>query len=76
MMEENVIEQIYKNDQLLFYLRTNPTYYKKLERNPDGYKTFESTAKNELKITFYHRLEDLKQQISIMSMFFEYFNKD
>lgn len=66
------IEQIYEDDHLLFYLRTHPHWYKIIARYPQKVKDFTQVAKEELKITTYHKLERFKNQMSLFGMLSEY----
>lgn len=66
------IELIYEDDHLLFYLRTHPEWYKILARYPERYREFRQIARDEMKLTTYHRLERFKNQISLLGILTEY----
>ncbi|HEY8436451.1 MAG TPA: YlbE-like family protein [Haloplasmataceae bacterium] len=66
------IREIYQDDHLLFYLRTHPDWYKILARYPDRYSEFRRVAKEEMKLTAYHRLERFKNQVALLQLLAEY----
>ncbi|ERJ13488.1 YlbE-like family protein [Haloplasma contractile] len=74
-MQKDILDKLYKEDALLFYLRTHPEWYRILERDPSQIKQFEKIAKDEMKLTFHHKINNIKNQMQIMNMMIEYINK-
>lgn len=71
-MNNQIIDKLYKSNDLLFYLRTHPEWYKVLNRHPDYYNQFEKIAKEELKLTLNHRLDKIKNQVQLIGLLSEY----
>jgi YlbE-like protein len=69
------ILSIYEDERMLFYLRTHPEWYKILARYPNRYSEFNKLAKEELKLTTYHRLERFKNQVSLLGMLSDYMKR-
>jgi hypothetical protein len=69
------IMTIYEDERMLFFLRTHPEWYKILGRYPNRYSEFNKLAKEELKLTTYHRLERFKNQVSLLGMLSEYMKR-
>lgn len=74
-MIKRVIADLYKNNDMLFYLRTHPEWYKVLNRHPNYYSQFTKEAKEELKLTLNHKLDRFKNQIHLLSLVKEYMNR-
>ena len=74
-MRDDILQKLYSNSIYLEYLRNHPKWYYFLEQNPNNFVLFENTLKQELKITTYDKLENLKNQIHIISKFMDYFKK-
>lgn len=75
MIKPFPLNTIYRDERLLFYLRTHPEWYRYLFRYPDGLNAFIHQAREELKLTPYHRLERFKSQISLFSLLSEYMKR-
>ena len=72
-MRDDILEKLYSNPVYLDYLRNHPKWYYYLEQNPENFFVFEKTLKEELKITTYDKLENIRKQINTISKFMEYF---
>ena len=72
-MRDDILQKLYSNPIYLEYLRNHPKWYYFLEQNSNNFVSFENTLKQELKITTYDKLENLKNQINIISKFMDYF---
>ncbi len=72
-MRDDILEKLYSNPIYLDYLRNHPKWYYYLEQNPENFSVFEKTLKEELKITTYDKLENIRKQINTISKFMEYF---
>ena len=66
---------LYKNDNMLFYLRTHPEWYKILHRFPHLYKDFLNTAKEEMKLTLSDKIGRFGNQIQLLSLISEYMKR-
>lgn len=75
MMNNKIFEELYKKNDLLFYLRTHPEWYKILNRHPNMYNQFTKLAKEELKNTLYHKLDRFKNQVQLLTLINEYMNR-
>ncbi|QVK18940.1 hypothetical protein KHQ81_04310 [Mycoplasmatota bacterium] len=74
-MNKSIMSEIYKNNEMLFYLRTHPEWYKTLHRHPDVYKEYLKNAKEELKLTFNHKIDRFKNQVQLLSLINEYMKR-
>ncbi len=74
-MNKTLMTELYKNNDMLFYLRTHPEWYKTLHRHPDLYKQYTKVAKEELKITLNHKIDRFKNQVQLLSLISEYMNR-
>lgn len=75
-MNNNMLNKIYKDKGMLFYLRMNPDWYRKLNRDPENYKTFKDVAKIEMKRTLNDTIDKIKTQVSLASIMLEYFKNN
>jgi len=75
MTNNKLMNEIYKNDDMLFYIRTHPEWYKTLNRHPDYYKQFLKTAKEELKLTLNHKIDRFKNQVQLLTLINEYMRR-
>lgn len=75
MRTKAVMDDLYKNNDILFYLRTHPEWYKILHRHPNSYKQLLKVAKEELKLTFSHKVDRFKNQVQLLSLINEYMRK-
>lgn len=71
-MNNQIITKLYKNNDILFYLRTHPVWYKILNRHPQYYNQFEHIAKEDLKLTLNHKLDKIKNQVQLVGLLSEY----
>lgn len=71
-LHKNPVINIYNDEKILFYLRTHPIWYKILSRYPERYNEFVKLAKEELKLTTYHKLDRWKNQASLIGLLTEY----
>ncbi|HEY8364510.1 MAG TPA: YlbE-like family protein [Haloplasmataceae bacterium] len=74
-MTKTIMADLYKNNELLFYLRTHPEWYKVIHRYPESYKQFQKIAKEELKLTFSHKVDRFKNQVQLLSLINEYMKR-
>lgn len=74
-MIKKIIADLYKSNDMLFYIRTHPEWYKVLNRHPQYYNQFIKSAKEELKLTFNHKLDRFKNQVQLLSLVKEYMNR-
>ena len=74
-MNVEILNKLYSNPEILTYLRYNPEWYKILYYEPEKYKEFETEAKESLKISTYHKIEDLKNNISFIQAIIDYARK-
>lgn len=72
MMNNKILNELYQKNDILFYLRTHPNWYKILNRHPQGFDYFTKFAKEELKQTFKHKLDRFTNQIQILGVINEY----
>ncbi|NLC95827.1 MAG: hypothetical protein GX676_09115 [Bacilli bacterium] len=70
-----LMKDLYRQPEILFYLRTHPEWYKVLNRHPDLYRNFVKLAKEELKLTFSHKLDRFKNQVQLLSLIAEYMKR-
>ena len=73
--KSSAVQMIYSDEKLLFYLRMHPEWYRVLGRHPEQYQTFNKIAKEELKLTTYHKIERFKNQVSLLGMLGEYMKR-
>lgn len=76
MMTKSIMSDLYKKNDLLFYLRTHPEWYKIIYRHPEIYREFKRVAKEELKQTFKHKIDRFKNQIQLLSLINEYMRQN
>ncbi|XMB87048.1 YlbE-like family protein [Mycoplasmatota bacterium WC44] len=75
-LSHQILEKLYKDENapILEYLRYNPKWYRILDRDPKKYEVFESEAKKYLKMTTYDKINSVKNQVDMLSMFIQYLN--
>ncbi|MDF2699536.1 MAG: YlbE-like protein [Haloplasmataceae bacterium] len=74
-MTKEITEQIYKKQEILFYIRTHPEWYKILNRHPDRFTQFNKIAKDELQITLQHKVDRFKNQVEILTLLNDYMKR-
>ena len=75
MMTKSIMSELYKKNDMLFYLRTHPEWYKIIHRHPEAYRQFLKIAKEELKQTFRHKMDRFKNQVQLLSLINEYMKR-
>ncbi len=75
MMTKSIMGELYSKNDMLFYLRTHPEWYKVLHRHPNLYKQFLKTAKEDLKLTLNHKIDRFKNQVQLLSLINEYMKR-
>jgi len=74
-MRRELMEKIYENPEILDYLRHHPKWYYFLDSDEKNFTVFMNTAKKELKVTTYDKLEKIKKQVNFASSMIDYFTK-
>ena len=75
MMTKSIMSELYKKNDMLFYLRTHPEWYKIIHRHPNSYRHFIKIAKEDLKQTFKHKVDRFKNQVHLLSLINEYMKR-
>lgn len=69
------MKEIYKNPNILEYLRYHPKWYKILYYSPDRLNDFLRIAKRDLHITASDKLNNINKSINFINGFSKYMNK-
>jgi len=70
-----ILDYLYKNPQILNYLRYHASWYKILYYEPNRFQEFIDEAKKELKITFNDKVNQFQNQVNFFSSIIEYIKK-
>ena len=74
-MTKEILYKLYSEPQILNYIRYNPHWYKILYFEPNKYEEFEREAKDSLKISTFHKIEEIKGQINFLQAIIDYAKK-
>ncbi|MDH5161066.1 YlbE-like family protein [Heyndrickxia oleronia] len=67
-MRKELIDYIYSKNDLKEFLRNQPTWYRKLTRNPEEIKKFEIASLHFFEKTIPQRVEKLSSNLQMASM--------
>lgn len=72
-MRKEIIEYLNGNDQLQQFVRQQPTWYRKLSRNPQDLQLLEITSLHYYKKTIPHQVEKFSNGVQMASMMMSMF---
>lgn len=67
-MDQAIYKQIRGNQEMLYFLRKHPIWYRNLTRNPYMYKNFEEEVRIFYGKTVPQRIEKIKNNIQMIDM--------
>ena len=70
-MDLKTINYIKNNKEIYNYLRENSKYYKELNRNPNSINKIESLAKKRYKKTYTDKIDNINNNIKLISTFID-----
>ena len=74
-MKQEIINAIYQDDKLLYYLRFHPKWYRILDEDEKMFESFLEKAKEELHLRSQDKIDNFGKQIKFISSMLNYLNK-
>ncbi|MFT4416097.1 YlbE-like family protein [Fredinandcohnia humi] len=66
-MRKELFDYIESNKQIRIFIRENPTWYKRITRNPNDIQTLELEAREYFKQTIPHKIKKINHSLELAS---------